>query len=434
MFGLGASGVAAANLLARRGKSVVATDPGRASRPSDLDDAVEFRAGANDVAGAEVVVASPGLKPSNAAFAGVSVPVISEIELGWSACDLPFIGITGTDGKTTTTELTTHILQHAGERVIAAGNIGLPLTAVIEEPLDRVVVEVSAFQLWSTHQFSVEVGAYTNIAPDHLDYFDSWSDYVAAKHLLAVRSRDATFAFNWDDPVVRGWCAEHGGPATAYSVLGEPDVDLNRWWVDQCERSIRVNGDVAFDLAEFEANGFFGVHNFANFMAAASMAHTVGVSLDAIREAMTTFKVGRHRVEFCGVVNGVAYYDDSKATNAHASIAGIRALRAIRPPATRLAVIAGGVDKGLDLGELSALLVAEAAHVVLIGEVQARFADALAAAGHPSVELATTMEEAVALAAVRGDTVLLSPACSSFDMFDSYAHRGEVFQRALNQS
>ena len=233
-----------------------------------------------------------------------------------------------------------------------------------------------------------------------MDYFDSWSDYVAAKHLLAVRSRDATFAFNWDDPVVRGWCAEHGGPATAYSVLGEPDGDLNRWWVDQGTRSIRVNGDVAFDLAEFEANGFFGVHNFANFMAAASMAHAVGVSLDAIREAMTTFKVGRHRVEFCGVVNGVAYY----------------------------------VDKGLDLGELSALLVSEAAHVVLIGEVQARFADALAAAGHPSVELATTMEEAVALAAARGDTVLLSPACSSFDMFDSYAHRGEVFQRALNQS
>jgi UDP-N-acetylmuramoylalanine--D-glutamate ligase len=435
VWGLGRSGVAAANLLAERGKSVLATDPGKPTRPSSLHDDVEFRAGANLAGDADVVVVSPGLKPSLPVFdqAG-DRPVISEIELAWSARDIPLIGITGTDGKTTTTELAAHILSHAGVRTVAAGNIGTPLTEVIDDELDVIVAEVSAFQLWSTEHFDVQLGAFTNVAPDHLDYFDQWEDYVAAKRRMIRKSGGATVAFNWDDPIVQEWGRVHGGPTIAYSTVSEPDVAVVDWWYDAAADAIFVNGERAFDTKAFEANGFYGVHNFANFMAAASLANAHGVALDAIAAAMPSFRIGGHRIEFCGEVGGVSYYDDSKATNAHAAIAGIEALATIRPAGEALVVIAGGVDKGIALDDLSKLLSERARRVILIGEIRERFAESLRSAGFSAFEFAESMEDAVerASSAARSDAaVLLSPACSSFDMFDSYAHRGELFQAAV---
>ncbi len=435
VWGLGRSGIAAANLLVRRGKSVVATDPGKATRPAALAAEVEFLPGANAVAGAEIVIVSPGLKPSNPAFAGVGVPVISEIELGWAANDVPYVGITGTDGKTTTTELAAHFFAHAGHRTVAAGNIGIPLSEVADDELDVIVAEVSAFQLWTTQDFFIETGAFTNVAPDHLDYFDTWTEYVAAKHRMILKSGGATVAFNWDDPIVQEWGRVHGGPTIAYSTAGEPDAEVENWWYDRGAQAIRVDGVAAFDTRAFEATGFYGLHNFANFMAAASMAHARGVALEVVADAMASFKVGGHRVEFCGEVDGVAFYDDSKATNAHAAIAGILALPTIRPPGEGLVVIAGGVDKGIALDELAELLAERARRVILIGEIRERFAEALRAANYSDFEFAESMPEAVDRAftsAKPGAAVLLSPACSSFDMFESYAQRGDLFQAAVS--
>lgn len=436
VWGLGRSGIAAANLLADRGKEVLATDPGKEERPAMLAANVEFRGGANVVGDAEVVVVSPGLKPSNPLFECVEAPVISEIELAWAARDVPFIGITGTDGKTTTTELTAHMLAHAGRRTVAAGNIGMPLSEVIDDDLEVIVAEVSAFQLWTTEHFDIETGAFTNIAPDHLDYFDAWDDYVAAKRRMIRRSGGATVAFNWDDPIVQEWGRVHGGPTIAYSTATEPDVDVVDWWYDASADAVFVNGERAFDTRAFEERGFIGLHNFANFMAAASMVHSHGVALSTISDAMHSFRVGGHRIEFCGEANGVAFYDDSKATNAHAAIAGIEALGTIRPNGERLVVIAGGVDKGIALDELARLLAERARHVVLIGEIADRLASELEAAGFDATSRATTMDDAVDQAhhAASGTAaVLLSPACSSFDMFDSYAHRGELFQKSVSR-
>ena len=437
VWGLGRSGIAAANLLAERGKSVLATDPGKASRPPSLHEDVEFRGGANTAGDADVVVVSPGLKPSLPVFRQVGDrPVISEIELAWSARDIPLIGITGTDGKTTTTELAAHILSHAGVRTVAAGNIGTPLTEVIDDDLDVIVAEISAFQLWTTEHFDVQLGAFTNVAPDHLDYFDHWDDYVAAKRRMIRKSGGATVAFNWDDEIVQEWGRLHGGPTIAYSTTSEPDVAVVDWWYDASEDAIYVNGERVFDTRAFEANGFYGVHNFANFMAAASLVNAHGVSTEAIAAAMPSFRVGGHRIEFCDEVAGVSYYDDSKATNAHAAIAGIEALATIRPAGEALVVIAGGVDKGIALDELSALLCKRAHRVILIGEIRERFAESLRGNGFSAFEFAESMEEAVARATVAarsGAAVLLSPACSSFDMFDSYAHRGRAFQEAVGR-
>lgn len=442
VWGLGRSGIAASNLLASRGKTVLATDPGKNGRPAGIHADVEFMNGANQIRDAEVVVVSPGLKPSNPVFetVPVNVPVVSEIEIGWAATDVPFLGITGTDGKTTTTEMLTHILQHAGRTTVAAGNIGVPICEVVaeREDLDLLVTEVSAFQLWTTHDFSVAGGVYTNLAPDHLDYFDGWDAYVASKHEMTANSADAVVAFNWDDPLVRGWGATHPGRVLAFSTKKPPTPDAvdQAWWLnlDTDEGDIFVDGTVRFTAAAFAEHGIFGEHNMANFMGAAAIAHDRGVSFDTIREAMTSFRVGAHRVEFCGECDGVAFYDDSKATNANAALAGIRALPAIRPVGEQLVVIAGGVDKGIELDELAATLSAACRKVVLIGEIRERFASALSAQGFDSFVFAESMEHAVATAfsaAKPGAAVLLSPACSSFDMFDSYADRGDQFQRAV---
>lgn len=434
VWGLGKSGIAAANLLATRGKTVLASDPGKAERPAELDARVEFIEGPNEPAGAEVVVVSPGLKPSNAAFVGVSVPVVSEIELAWSACATSFVGITGTDGKTTTTELTTHIFEEAGLHAVAAGNIGLPLSQVADEDLDVVVAEVSAFQLWTTHAFRVEAAAFTNVAADHLDYFDSWDEYVEAKRTLLRNSTAGDWAvFNWDDGIVRSWAESFEGRRALVSVQGRPPVDADqRLWLEDGHLWADAGGAAAKFLSvhELENAGIRGLHNIANVLTAAALAVSRGVGLETIAEATKSFRVGPHRIELVAEIAGVRYFDDSKATNANAALAGIRTLSG------KLVVIAGGVDKGIELEELAGELAQRARKVILIGEIRDRFAAALSAASVASerVVLADSMDEAVSVAAAsaeQGDNVLLSPACSSFDMFTSYAHRGDVFQECV---
>ncbi len=428
VWGLGVSGIAAANLLAGRGKRVVASDSrtleSLTSVRAALDPRVELVGGKNVVDSAQVVVASPGLPPSLEVFRGLNIPVISEIELAFDAAECRFLAITGTDGKTTTTALTAHVLEAAKIRTVAAGNIGTPLCEVVQGfgPEDVIVAEVSAFQLWSTHHFHAEASAFTNIAEDHLDYFSTFEEYVAAKkRLIAFATADDWAILNEGDPYIRTWAEGFPGTVATYGL--KPSNRENHLWFDG--EMIR-RGDQA--LLRFADCQLKGAHNALNMMAATHLALKAGVAMNIVIEAMTTFKPLAHRVEPVAVVGGVAYLDDSKATNAHAAMAGIRSLTG------DLVVIAGGVDKGLDLTLFCALLVERAKTVVVIGDIAQRLTEALAQAGHTQVVAAQSMEEAVQkarnAASGRG-TVLLSPACSSFDMFRSYAHRGDVFQDAV---
>lgn len=427
VWGLGVSGIASANLLARRGKTVVASDT-RALADleavrAQLDPRVELVGGGNVVGDAEVVVASPGLKPGLSVFGGLDLPVVSEIELAYDASSAPFLAITGTDGKTTTTALTAHLLQTAGIRTTAAGNIGTPLCEVVEDfgPQDFVVAEVSAFQLWSTHHFRAKASAFTNIAEDHLDYFDSFAEYVEAKRrLVAFSGPDDVGVFNLEDPTIRAWCADFPGTVATYGFGAQ---DGSHFWSDGSV--VRLGDEVMWELS---ACTLKGRHNALNMMAAAHLARAAGVSLDAIAAGLASFKPLSHRVEPVRQVGGVWYYDDSKATNAHAAMAGIKSLEG------QLVVIAGGVDKGLDLGPFSELLCERAKAVVVIGQIAPRMTEVLVRAGHKRVMTAESMEAAVELAAHEAaghGSVVLSPACSSFDMFKSYAHRGDVFQDAV---
>lgn len=474
VWGLGVSGVAAANRLAEVGKSVVASDS-RAFGPWAenliLHPSVELRFGQNALEGAEVVIPSPGLKPSLPVFESLpqSVQVYSEIDLAYELADCDFVSVTGTDGKTTTTSLIAHILEVAGIPGMAAGNIGIPLSeAITKHGAGHVIVaEISEFQLWSSKCFRARANAFTNIAEDHLDYFTSMEEIIAAERVLVENATpDDVMVFNLNDPVLTEWANAYQGPMGNYIVgavsggsgQDKPVRNVSERSGDavrdvQYRESIAVRdvpvarGDtvqsVPFissdELRVFEADKgvldlssteLRGRHNVMNIMAAAQVARVLGASWDTIQQGIDSFRPLAHRMQLVHEIDGLRFYDDSKATNAHASMAGLKSIEG------SLVVIAGGVEKGLPLEQWARLLALKEAKVVVIGEIKERMRAELQSAGVQVVLNASSMEDAVDKAMELAQTpasIVLSPACSSFDMFKSYAHRGEVFAQAARE-
>jgi len=445
VLGMGRSGIAAANLLARRGKKVLASDTRSDADLTDvaaqLEAGIDLRGGGNHYGNAEVVVASPGLKPGLPIFAELrarQIPVISEIELAAAATDAAIIAITGTDGKSTTTVLVEHLIKSAGKECVAGGNLGVPLCELVESlSADAyLVAEVSAFQLWTTHHFKPAAVGLTNIAFDHLDYFDTYAEYVESKRRVLKNAGPETLGvFNLEDAYIQKWHADFGGKSVAYGLSEEAVRGAeNAFWLDGEQVSARLGGvEHRGWLKDIKTLPISGPHNMLNLMCAAALAGRAGVTLAQAAAAAKTFKPLAHRLEFVAEIDGIHYFDDSKATNAHAALAGLRSLDGYLVP------IVGGVDKGLDLGELVEFLKARASAVVLIGDIRERLSRELRDAGYPaqSIHDAADMPGAVAIATKNaglsqdGATVSLSPACSSFDMFQSYAHRGDVFQQAV---
>jgi len=426
VWGLGVSGVAAANRLAELGKQVLASDSRQEGEWLDalgLHPDVRVELGANALGGAQVVIPSPGLKPSLPVFKALpdGIPIVSEIDLAYQLSGCDFVAVTGTDGKTTTTALTAHILSCAGFKTMAAGNIGIPLSEAITEfgEGDVIVAEISEFQLWSSHSFRAKAFAYTNIAEDHLDYFADMAEIEAAEHrLIQNAGPEDILISNMEDSVLNRWAQNYSGPTRNYgfTVRGVANLWSDGSWVYEDDERV----------LELSKTLLQGRHNALNMMAAAQIARGLGLDWDQIAPPIAEFKPLSHRLELCAERQGVKFYDDSKATNAHAAIAGIKSLA--RP----VVVISGGVEKGLPLESFAETLKEFAVGVFVIGDIRPRMTAALRAAGVASVQESQSLEEAVVsayeLALSHGADVVLSPACSSFDMFKSYAHRGEVFQ------
>ncbi len=375
VLGLARSGQAASAALARRGVEVIGADRtlGNGEDVSLLD-------------GVELVVKSPGV-PGEALLVAEArrrgIPVWSELELGWRLLpDVPFVGVTGTNGKTTTVELLGAIFRAAGKDVAVAGNVGTPLTSI--ESAEWVVCEVSSFQLEDVHEFSCRVAVLLNVEPDHLDRHGTFEAYRDAKERIFERAeitvipRDSRYPgveFSADDPL----------PA-------EPRIP--------------------------------GAHNRENAAAATAAARAAGIGEEAIAEGLRSFPGVAHRLETVAEVRGVRYVNDSKATNVAAAL---RALAAYSNAPVHL--ILGGRSKGESFAPLATAIGPNVRTVYVIGET----ADELAAAIQPAKgagDLATALELA-SRAAVRGDVVLLSPACTSFDQFADYEARGEEFRRLV---
>ena len=436
VVGLGRSGLAAVRLLRSRGAHVVAND---ARTVEELGDAAlemhalgaELALGGHDPAlfrKVDQIVLSPGVPPMAAIDAAdrAGVPIASEVELASWFMSATVIGITGTNGKSTVTTLVGEMCEASGRPTFVGGNLGRPLCEVANTEAAQggyVVVELSSYQLERVSELRVQVGALLNLSEDHLDRYASFAEYSAAKANLfrCQRAGDAAVI-----PAGDALCAQlaAAGPAAVHLFGGK-------------DGAVRVQGGELYDeaygsLIDVAQLRIRGAHNLANAAAAALCARLAGVPVQPIRSALRSFAGLPHRMQHVADIDGVAYFDDSKATNVGATVA---ALDGLAPSVQRIVLIAGGKDKGGDYGPMRERLERCARAVVVIGEARPLITRALAEVSYPVTE-AESLEGAVEVArrnAQPGDAVLLAPACASFDMFRSYAHRGEVFQAAVQR-
>ncbi len=366
--------------------------------------------------GIDRVVTSPwftDLKPPVSDALARDVEVITEAAFGLERIDTPFVGITGTNGKTMVTEATTHMLVESGVNAIAAGNIGTPVTGLIGVDADVLVLELSSYQLRFFGRSIPDVAALLNISPDHLDWHGSFPAYVDAKsRIFAAMGPGGTLVYNSDDPVVVGAVESARCSLVPCSSLRVPDggngVDRGR---------IVIDGDYFQPQTQDPAFLF-------NLVAAATLARKVGATREGIETAIESFAPGAHRRQVVDTTDGITWIDDSKATNPHATTAAVLAFAPV-------ILLAGGRNKGLDLSPIGAI----EGVTELIGFGEA--GEEIARDSHPPSVVVSSLEEAVAKArsvAKRGDTVLLSPGCASFDEFSSYAERGDFFQELVKQA
>jgi UDP-N-acetylmuramoylalanine--D-glutamate ligase len=434
--GLGRSGRAAARHLAEAGADVVACDD---APDLDTGELAAFGvkthlgpAGPALLDGRALLVVAPGLPEAHPLIQGAlaaGVPVWSEIELAARVATMPLVGVTGTNGKTTTTELAAAMLTASGVQAVAAGNVGLPLTdAVLDRhPPDAVVVELSSFQLRFTWTLHLQAGAWLNFAADHLDWHPGLAAYAEAKaKVWANQSPDDWSVYGADDPVVAANVADAPGTPVPFTTGRAAPGGLG---LEAGVALSRVPGHEG-GLWRAAALRLPGRHNLANAIAASGVAMALGAHPAGMARAVAAFRAGPHRLATVGEVRGVAFVNDSKATNPHAAA---RALAAF----PRVVWIAGGRNKGLDFDDLVAGAARRLVGVVLVGEAAEELMDALGRAGYPGpVVRAASVGEAVTVGfglADPGDTVLLAPACASQDQFADYAERGAAFEASVGR-
>lgn len=436
VVGLGASGRAAARLLVAKGAQVIGNDAREAlDGAEDLEAlGVELRLGGHDEAlftSVDHIVVSPGVPPlpALAAAARAGVPIASEIELASWFIEGTVVGITGTNGKSTVTSLVGAMARKTGRRTFVGGNLGQPLTDVVGTeaagPDGLVVVELSSFQLERVGRFRAHVAVLLNVTEDHLDRYETFADYAAAKGRIFAGQRRADHAVvPADDALCRSLVRAGAAQVRGFGPGGEVFIE------GAASGSPQLVDRVSGLRVPVDAMRMRGGHNQTNACAAALAARLVGVAPEHVAEVLQSFPGLPHRMEHVRDLGGVAYYDDSKATNVGASVA---ALRGFEGGAGKVVLLAGGKDKGGSYAPLLEPLARVGRAVVTLGEaaplVEAALGDAI------PWERATSMEDAVARArrlASPGDSVVLAPACSSFDSYRSYAERGEAFKRAVN--
>ncbi len=434
VIGAARSGLAVARLLKEAKAHVFVSDSKGAKHMREAAEALEamgvayeFGRHSAKVQESDVIVLSPGVPDTTPVVrlaAQRGKKIVSEIEVAYEFCKAPIVAITGTNGKTTTTALTHAMVAAGGRKAVLAGNIGTAFSSVVQEADEKsvVVLEVSSFQLDHIDEFRPKVAALLNLTPDHLDRYDSFEEYIQSKFRIAEnqKGRDV-FVYNHDDAAVRGFAESLTIKTLPFSLVAKVP---GAWLADETimVRDGRRDEEViaAADLK------IRGRHNIANAMAALLAARAVETPLDAIRDALRTFRGVEHRIEHVRTLGGVTYYNDSKATN----VDSVKiALESFTEP---VVIIMGGRDKGAPYAPLRDLVKERVKAIVLIGEGADRIEKELKDCA-PCVR-ATDMADAVEKAranASRGDAVLLSPACASYDMFDNYEHRGRVFKECV---
>lgn len=438
VIGMARSGAAVARLLKSKGANLFVSDNGKkedlASEIAGLsEENIVFEVGhhSDRVYDCSLMIISPGV-PSNAPVVVEAqkrgIKVVSELELASLFCQAPVIAVTGSNGKTTTTTLIGRILGDAKKKHVVAGNIGTAFSSVVLDlaPTDIAVLEVSSFQLDHIETFRPRISVILNITEDHMDRYDhSMEKYAASKaRIFENQEADDVLIYDADDEWCRKAAAEAHCRTIGFSLTSKPDEGA---FVDNDVLVTVVDGQRT-EIIRSDEISIKGMHNLYNSMAASLVGQLLGVGGASIRSTLRNFKGVEHRLEFVREVNGVRYFNDSKATNVDSVW---YALQAFKEP---IVLLLGGRDKGNDYSRLTELVKKHVKAIVAIGEsaekVENSFQDMT------SMTRAISMEDAIQKArslASQGDVVLLSPACASFDWFKNYEHRGRVFKELVNK-
>lgn len=439
--GCGISGIGAARMLLQAGNAVILYDGNEKKNPEEIRGQVGAEAASADL---EIVlgelteevmeqtaycVISPGIPtelPFVCALRDRQIPVWSEIELAYHYAKGQVIGITGTNGKTTTTALTGEIMAacFGEEKTFVVGNIGTAYTArALQTAPDSVTVaEISSFQLETAITFHPHVSAILNITPDHLNRHKTMECYIAVKESITKnQTKDDFCILNYDDPVLRAFA--ENCPASVLFFSSRHRLEEG-FCMEEDRLLYRHDGTEELICTTGSCN-LVGQCNYENILAASAMAVAMGVPMDLIRTSVCRFKAVEHRIEYTATRKGVRYYNDSKGTNPDAAIQGIRAMT------TPTCLIGGGYDKGSVYDDWISEFGDTVKYLVLIGQTAQAIAECCRKHGFTSYEFADSMEEAVAMCAAHakeGEAVLLSPACASWGMFDNYEQRGRIFK------
>jgi UDP-N-acetylmuramoylalanine--D-glutamate ligase len=437
VVGIGKSGLAAARFLKAHGARVTVSD----SRPARLiaelsellDEGFMVEAGSHGLLTfrrQDLIVVSPGVPQSTPELKTVramGAHIIGELELGTQFLQGSVVAITGSNGKTTTTTLVGKIFADAGLPTLVGGNIGRPVTEMVAEstPQTVSVLEVSSFQLETVEEFHPRIAAVLNLTPDHLDRHGSFEVYAAAKaRIFKNQVAGDALVLNADDPAVQAFAAKAKSDVFWFSATKA--VRRGTFVRDGVVVWVEKEGGVTEPVLPVSEIPLRGAHNVENVLAAVCIARLAAVPAESIRATVKSFTAVEHRLEFVREVAGVRYYNDSKATNVDATSKAVEAF------AGGVHLILGGKDKDSDYTTLAALLRERVKTVITIGSAAQKIEQQLA--GVVKIERAETLQRAVALASVisvAGDTVLLAPACSSFDQFENYEHRGRVFKELV---
>jgi len=436
VVGLGITGQAAVYYCLECGAQVIVSD----SRPRERfqeemiafihKTGVEWEAGGHTfefLCKADCVIVSPGVPESHEAIIrlkAAGIPVVGELAVAAPHLNMPVVAVTGTNGKTTVTSLIGEIMKEAGKSVFVGGNIGTPIFEFLRknEKVDVVVLEVSSFQLMAAGGFTPDVGVLLNITPDHFDRHGTLGEYAAAKMQLFRHQKPGQTAVMCSDDTQ---CMARISQLPSHCVTFGSAADSTARIDGHVVRTIMNGAEVAYDLTGTPLANNIGASNAA---AAILSCQALGITVEVISAALKKFQPGPHRIELVGELHGVRFINDSKGTNTGAVIAALQQIDG------KALLIAGGRDKGEDYRLLRQQVKEKARAVIVIGEAAGKISEALT--GCTELRSAATLDEAVRVAynlAQPGDTVLLSPACASFDMFSSYAHRGEMFAAAVLQ-
>lgn len=430
VLGLSKSGIAASKLAKSLGYDVYLTEGKKEVNELQVKELqklginVEFGEHSdNFIDKAELVVTSPGIPPKSDIFKRIqkqNIPIISEVEFAYLNSDTPFVAITGTNGKTTTTALVSHLLEKAFDAP-ACGNIGLPPSSLVEDDNDFLVCEISSYQAQMTEEFKPYISCWTNFTPDHIDWHEGLENYFKAKAKIFL-----------------------GKQAPEYAILNAKDEKLLEF-SKQCKKSkvflfdtedypnssyIKENAlwfkedNIEEKIIDLKDSPLVGHHNYQNIMCGIICAKLCGIENEDIKNGIISFKAPEHRLEKVREMDGITFYNDSKATNPEASIVAIDSFDNVN-----VALILGGRDKNTDLTQMCKSINKHIKTVLLIGEATERFEENLKKNGFNNIIKEKTLESSIDKAiSLKPDVVLLSPACASFDMFKSYEHRGEVFK------